>query len=697
MKSAGLFRALGATRRRAAVTSADLRIVIKPDLTAFAADSAAATDPRLVELLIDLLHDAGYTRVAVVSSADSSAVWAENRGVLALADLSGYRFITARERPYDVLDLSEDLEGANFPAGALLASSQLSRSWLDAHFRIVFAKNRTDQAEGYSLCLESLLGVLPLVDKDYFYRLRSAPGEVVAELLARTPVQFALIDAVVSAHGSGGAQAPRALATQCIIAATDVQIADHVGALKMGLDPDVSRISSIVRRRIGRPRKFIVQGDLGVYAGWRNAHPLLVESTRQRDSSTTGRRLTSPWLQQVDTTLFPLKSPVDAKVNTGVTRYFRNLDDDPTAFATLVSANYGIGATHRLVDTYRVMFDKDALARVEVPLGLELNDFTPQDFRDIEDELAILEPMLQRLPEQAENLTWRYVEQAVVFRYTREIPMDFDEFAARVDVSRTIQFLNDYIGGVVVPVERDDVGRPVRQAERNIYLPQPNYIALADGKPIDVSKLEVIRYTADRHRMWWKTILSENASAIHDDGIVTFERRGATTSVTIVGRQLFVLPPFWQAMNLDLHPELKSTLVTQAYKTFFDRSFANLEAVAEGRNVRIGRPWHEPANTEDHAALPVRAIEDTAQRIGERARKYFEKVSPTTATTAPVNGRVDEDGFVHMRATAAQLGGGFNLNPATGQIGTIPGFARLADFWSGLGSAIHRDFGGTSV
>ena len=64
----------------------------------------------------------------------------------------------------------------------------------------------------------------------------------------------------------------------------------------------------------------------------------------------------------------------------------------------------------------------------------------------------------------------------------------------------------------------------MRQAERNIYLPQPNYLVLYQGKPIDVSKLEVVEYEADRHRLYWKTVLSENGSATYDDGIATFER-----------------------------------------------------------------------------------------------------------------------------------------------------------------------------
>ena len=106
----------------------------------------------------------------------------------------------------------------------------------------------------------------------------------------------------------------------------------------------------------------------------------------------------------------------------------------------------------------------------------------------------------------SDELRWRYVEKAVVFSYTRCLPIDFNLFVQRVDVARTIQFMNDYIGGVSCRWIYDQAARPIRQAERNIYLPQPNYLVLYQGKPIDVSKLEVVEYAAERHRLYWKTI-----------------------------------------------------------------------------------------------------------------------------------------------------------------------------------------------
>ena len=100
------------------------------------------------------------------------------------------------------------------------------------------------RSDGYALCLDTLIGVLPLADKDLHYR-RPPPSRATlsAALLARG-AGAVLPDrcGVVSAHGAGGRRAPEAIDDRTIIAATDAVLADYVGALKMGLDPAVSPI-----------------------------------------------------------------------------------------------------------------------------------------------------------------------------------------------------------------------------------------------------------------------------------------------------------------------------------------------------------------------------------------------------------------------------------------------------------------------
>jgi uncharacterized protein (DUF362 family) len=199
---AGLWTMLQGTR--AGRSQDQVSIVIKPELAGFALGSPTVTEPTLVEALIDLLHDRGFTNVAVVGAADSSALWAENRDLYALSDLLGYRYTTPRDRCYDIVDLAGEQVEAVFPVESVLHGCAISRTWLEADIRIVFSKSRTDETAGYALCLDTLIGVLPLIDQDLHYRKRRHPGDVVTALLSAAPVGFCVIDAIAAAHGAGG-------------------------------------------------------------------------------------------------------------------------------------------------------------------------------------------------------------------------------------------------------------------------------------------------------------------------------------------------------------------------------------------------------------------------------------------------------------------------------------------------------------
>ena len=686
----GVWKALKAEERRAAVGASALRILVKPDFEGFDRESAAATDPALVEALIDLLHEHGYPGVDVCGTADSSSFWAGNRDVAALADLLGYRFVTPAGHSYDVLDLSEDLAPASFGEGDVLCQSDLGGAWLDAHFRICFARNKTDEREFYALCLSGLLGVLPLADKDYHYRARMQAGVAVCELLRVTPVHFALIDATISAHGSGGGRAPARIETASIIGSSDPLLADFVGALKMGLDPYVSPLAATVYRTFGLPERYAVHGNLGVYPGWRNVSPVLADSRRKRARVQAADRLLAPWLQVVNADLFPLEQVADAKVNPRLSSFFAEVDRDPAGLWLLVLLNYATGAFGDWLNAYRVLADKDAIRRIEVPLGMNLDSYRKSSYAAIRPELEQIGTLLDGCPAAAPGLCWREVDGATLFEFQRELPIPFDAFVSRVEVSRTIQFMNDYIGGRIVPVERDANGRVIRQAERNLYLPQPNYLVLYQGKPIDVSKIEICDYTQNRHRMCWKTVLSENQSAVHDDGMVTFSRVGAGTRISIVGRQLFTLPPFWQALDLNLAPGLKAGLVTHAYKSFFDRTCANFEALVEGRDVRTGRAWPEPAEIRSTDRFPGEALEQVAMSVGDRLHALMPAGADPWQRWAvserepPAN--IDEDGFRHFAAASSPP-----ARPSAADTPVATVVEAVRDFLVGLTAAVGRD------
>jgi uncharacterized protein (DUF362 family) len=638
----------------------DFQVLIKPDFGFLIEDAPTGTDPQLVEHLIELLHKHGFRSVAIGEGPNTFDLWLENREVPVLADMIGYRFRTAQGQDYEVIDLSENLVDVSFPPGSALYGTELARPWVEADYRICFAKNKTDEEFFYALGLYNLLGVLPLRDKDYHYRHRLRPADVAVDLLKQTPVHFTLIDGFVSNHGSAGWRVPRPLQTHTIIASTDLLLADWLGAAKMGLDPYVSPLNAAALAAIGLPVAYETLGDASPYADWINVHPLIADSVRRRNKWFGPSSAVKPWLHAVDEQLFPFKDIANERVNRATSKFFGEIDHNPALFWIMVSLNYWMGAVGQGIEAFNTLYRKDSLRWIEAPLNVERSEFPASAYEAIPEYLEPLAALLDSVPER-DGLRWRYLDGSVLFKFSRTIPAPFEEFIARVDITRAIEFMNDYIGGVAVPISKDQTGRTVHQLERNLYLTQPNYLVLYDGKVIDVTKLEFISYTDDEQKIFWKTIFSENKSADFDDGSVAFSRTPANeTLVTVFGRQQFTLPLFWQVINLDYNPLLKDFLVAQAYSTFFSHTLANFEAKYEGREIRIGRPWNRFENEpgEEAGKSSTERLSDVVEKlnaIGENLKRHWTRVSDgTTRSSRVVVKEIDEEGFAHFPGAAAR-------------------------------------------
>ena len=631
----------------------DAAVIIVPEVGGFAQGSPAATDPALVEALVDLLRIHAYADVSIGVGSDSSALWAANRDAYALADLLGYSYVTPAGHDYDIVDLSDNVVPAPFAAADVLSGSGLSQAWLDADVRIVFSACRTDDRAGYHLTRATTMRALPFVDDDYHYRLVAPEDVVLGELLTATPVHLAIVDAIVSSHGWSGGRSPRPLRTDCVIVATDVHLADRVGALKMGLDPSMSPLAEAADREAFHDVQ--IDGDLGVHDGWINTPPVLRRSTQRRDTSWFWSRLVPPWLQTLDTESFPLESALDAWVNNRTAGFFAGIDHDPVALQVLIAANLGLAEVSDAIDAYRTLFDKDALRSVESPLGFDPGAIAVEEYAAIVPVLDSLDALLSDAPTCAPGLRWRRVDGAVVFDYRRSLPIPYDDFVEAVDVTATISAMNDYLGGHTVALDHDDDGRVVRQAERNLYLPQPNYVVLWGGMPIDVGKIEVATHSKGSCTMYWKTITSPTGSAITDDGKVTFARSSIGTTVTVVGRQQFVLPQALGFVEQHLDPQLRDRLVTHAYATFFSRTIANFEALVEGRDIRIGRtsagledPFEPLASEPMPSAMLEQWIDDLGDWMGTVGKDRERTLASGTDHTAIV----DHDGFTHLRGAS---------------------------------------------
>jgi uncharacterized protein (DUF362 family) len=634
LKGAAFWEHLESSRQSARKTEKAFSIVIKPDLEHFSVDSSCGTSPRLVEHLIALLHHRGYTAVAVADGPGYARAWLDNRDVAVLADLAGYRYATDDGGSYDVLDLSENCVDAGFEIGKALRGTRLSQYWIDADFRICFGKNKTHEEDYFALCLYTLLGVFPFRDKYYHCHGRLAAPEIVSELLQRTPVHFALIDAVVSNHGADGIRMNNPLPTNTLIGSPSILLADMAGALKMGLDPYASPLNAYALRALGLPPKYRIEGDLTPYGGWKNVPPLLADSVRKRNRTVPLRRMVQPWTHSVDRLYFPFKREIDDRINQAVAPLLSGLDDHPFKLLAAIISNYLLAHGGHALATYRILYGKEKVYRKTTSIGVDPSRFGDADYESIPDYLEPFEIIAAQAMPDRNGLRWRLIDGSVVIEFRRILPFTFEEFTTRVDIAGAVRIMNDNIGGAVVPTGRDD-GGIVHQIERDIYLPQPNWIALFGGDFIDVTKLELIRRSRHEHAIYWKTIESVNRSARFDDGIVRFVRTGdKTVSVAIAARQDFTLPLILQMLDLDLLPHLKNPLVSDAYLTYFGRTLANYEAAFQGRDVRTGRDYVETygepgEQTPEHfseallskimAAAPVVDLVQTLLRQGPQA------------------------------------------------------------------------------
>ena len=679
-------------RTQQAVLRADqLRILIKPDMETFDLNSPTGTDIELVEHLIDLLHNEGYTHVAVGSAADGWDRWLENRDVRVLAELAGYHYITPCQRPYDFLDLSEELVPAEFSREGALSGRSLASAWVDAHFRINFAKNKTHEEFCFALALQNLLSVLPKEDREYLALIRVPPPDLCLEILRKCPPHFNLIDAFASNHGSAGTREPHPLETRTLIASADTLLADWAASLKMGIDPYASPVNARSLQEVGLPKDYEIAGSLSPYPGWINVPPLLVHSVRQRNEWAGFARIATPWMQTINRELFPFKSVLDDQLNAFLTEYLSHPDSNFAVYSALMALNYSVAFAGGALEAYRINYSKELLRWKETPLGFDTADYAAADYKAVVAYMMPLQRIIAETPPEPNGLRWRYLDNSVLFEFSHLTPVPFRKFVARVDITRSVQSMNDYIGGASVPIARDNKGKIIYQAERNIYLPQPNWMVFFCGKHIDVCKLEFIEYKPRSHKIFWRTIKSLNSSADFDDGIVTFAAEGKdSTRVTIVARQKFALPLFWQAVNIDLLPQIKNVLVVDAYTRYFRQTIANFEAQYQGRESRIGRPAGTPP------PQPLETLAEVFSKLGESLNfSGLPSLLRSFGVEWQRNGApgctVDEDGFRHFPAATpdrTSSRGAFDLANLFPQMR-----AETASFFTDLAEAMRKDLG----
>jgi uncharacterized protein (DUF362 family) len=698
--ASGFWRHIEKARRSVHLRRSRFRIVIKPDLDFYDPRPPGGTDPALVEHLIDLLHDKGFADVAVVDGRNDPDAWLHNRDPRVVPELVGYRFATTEGRKYEIVAFG-DAPAEEAPNKAASATP-INVHWSTANYRINFAKNRTHEDSVFALCVHNLAGLIATRDGRGAPRRRTAPDDSL-EVLRRAPPHFNIIDAYTSCHGGAGHRAPRAMQTNAFITSPDALLADWAAAAKMGADPYASPVNALALRTVGLPARHEIDGDLGPYPLWRNVHPLIAHSARLRNDSEALGQIAAAWFQSVDREHFPLKDFYNDRINSFVAPLMTRIDENPRSFWAIVLINYLIARIDGAIVAQHTMFSKDKLRRRVAPLTIDPADYDQSAYESIPEYLRPYERLLEGSPPSRMGLRWRYVEGSVLFSCTHVFPIAFESFTAAVDVTRSIQYMNDYIGGSTRVIRRDSRRRVVQQAERNLYLQQPNWMVLFGGEVIDVEKLQTITYEGDRQAISWRTVRSANDSASFDDGSVSFIRTGTgETTVRLFARQQFALPLFFKVFDVNMAPGIRDPIVESAYTTFFEGTMANLQAAYDGRDFRIGDDLPETAEQDPtgkrdlprYLATAAAAAAELLRHRGDVADLWqwlFGGATPAPgAIPRPLE--VDRDGFRHFVAPAA---GSKYAGERGDEQAIVAGLAALArdapDFLTGLADAVHKD------
>ena len=591
----------------------------------------------VVHDVVDLLHRHGCDDVSVGVRLTVGDHDRGHRSATLLAVDAGLTGRTGEGRRYAVADLGDDLVTAPVPDTSVLSGHRCSAAWADARTRVVVGRAVTDLVDGFAGSLETLLAAAPEV-------AGAEPADVAVDLLVHLPPTLVVVDALAPATGADGARLPAPADTGTaggvLVVATDAVLADTCVAALFGQDRSASRLVARAVQRLGSSDGRL-EGRLPEPTRRGGPHPRLRSAAAALSTEPRLERVLRAAVgrddeggEQADPVLAALRGLVTPLVEAA---------DDPAgqlALESFLVLAHGVAGTTRAL---AVTADKDAVDRREVPLGFDPADWPGEAYDGLPEFLAPFEALLDGARPNADGMRWRLVDGATVFEVSREVPADFDAWVARVDVAAGISLMADYLGGRRVTVPGSDDPGVTRQAERNLYLPQPNWVAAWGGRAIDVGKIELVERREDGHRLTWRTVVSPNGSATYDDGLLSFRRAGGGTRVTVRGRQLFSLPPAWAGVDLDQWPEVRTPLLEEAYRRFFTTTFDNLEACFEGREFRIGRPPpdpREPLLTRSVELVLAAAREWVANRAGTH--------EPTADDTAP-GPVVDDHGFTHVR------------------------------------------------
>lgn len=286
---ASLEEELEAVRMSSNKASDDFSIAIKPNASMFVRrdDDGVTTDPLLVLALVGYLHEKGYPNISVVESSNAYELTYTDRNpitVMTAMGLNGgvHSYVSARPEmtahvvssdgrllPYRLVDLGADtteIHTNEMPGGTL----KLSTAWLNADFRISFAKFKTHVYGGYTLLVKNTYGCLPEGDKMWHYHRPTGCARPTVVQLKQCPVHFGIVDGVIAADGWMGVKWDRAIPRRpgFILAGRNIAETERAACQVMGIDVERSPMTKDVLHLLAADTR--LDGEIRPLKKWWN-------------------------------------------------------------------------------------------------------------------------------------------------------------------------------------------------------------------------------------------------------------------------------------------------------------------------------------------------------------------------------------------------------------------------------------------
>ncbi len=314
----GKFQASGKARE-------DFRVCIKTNVSMLLrrSDDGIYTDPLLVRHLILRLAERGFTNISVIDAQNLYGGYYLNRGVGMMAAWAGYQgfwedrpaetaevyLADGRTAGFEIRDMTD--EPVEVDLGGRLGKHPMGKTWIEADFRISFAKAKTHLHDFYTLGVKNVYGALPLQDKPVEYHGKVLSERLTAAMTREFPVHFSIIDAYLTADSwYGAAWQAKANETLTIAASPSIIAADVACSMMMRYDPFISAFFARAAMVLG-VEPFRIRGEFHHFPGWRKVpeiQPLVSHNMESRVLRSPSEISGAVFTQGTDK-VFPIKHP----------------------------------------------------------------------------------------------------------------------------------------------------------------------------------------------------------------------------------------------------------------------------------------------------------------------------------------------------------------------------------------------------